>query len=44
MAFGKFKGQPVSAVDNGWRGWYRKQTDPDPYLLKAFDRYPFFTR
>lgn len=44
MTFGKFKGQPVSAVDNGWRGWYRKQTDTDPYLLEAFDRYPYSTR
>ena len=44
MTFGKFKGQPVSEVDNGWRGWYRKQPDPDPYLLEAFDRYPYSTR
>ena len=44
MTFGKFKGQPVSAVDNGWRNWYRKQADPDLYLLEAFDRYPFSTR
>lgn len=38
MSFGKYKGQPVSAVDNGWISWYKRQEDPDPYLLKAFKR------
>lgn len=41
MAFGKFKGLPVSAVDPGWRGWYKKQAEQDPYLLEAFRRYPY---
>lgn len=44
MSFGKFKGQPVANVDPGWRGWYRKQSDTDPYLLEAFDRYPYNPR
>lgn len=37
MAFGKYKGQPVSAVDRGWVSWYRRQDDTDPYLLRAFE-------
>lgn len=41
MPFGKFKGQPISAVDNGWRAWYKKQSDQDPYLLEAFRLYPY---
>lgn len=41
MSFGKFKGQPINEVDNGWRNWYRRQPDPDPYLLEAFNRFPF---
>lgn len=41
MPFGKFKDQPVSAVDNGYRAWYRKQSDTDKYILQAFDRYPY---
>lgn len=35
MAFGKYKGQPVSAVDKGWANWYARQDDTDEYLLKA---------
>lgn len=38
MSFGKFKGQPVENVDRGYANWYRKQPDPDPYLLEAFRR------
>ena len=41
MSFSKFKGQHVSEVDWGWRDWYKKQEDPDPFLLKAFDKYPY---
>lgn len=41
MSFSKFKGRPVAAVDSGWRDWYRKQADPDEYLLKAFALQPF---
>ena len=40
-AFGKFKGQPISEVDNGWRNWYRRQPNPSPYLLEPFNRFPF---
>lgn len=39
MTFGKFKDQPVSNVDRGYVQWYRRQPDPDPYLLMAFSRY-----
>lgn len=38
MTFGKFRDQPVSAVDRGYANWYRRQPDPDPYLLEAFRR------
>ncbi len=38
MTFGKYKGQPLSAVDGGWISWYRRQDDPDEYLLAAFRR------
>ena len=36
MTFGKFQGQPISAVDKGYASWYNKQADPDEYLLRAF--------
>ena len=38
MSFGKYKGRPVHEVDGGWISWYRRQEDPDQYLLKAFKR------
>lgn len=38
MTFGKFAGQPISAVDRGYVNWYRRQPDPDPYLVEAFKR------
>lgn len=41
MPFGKFKGEPVTRVDTGWRSWYARQSDPDPYILEAFHRYPY---
>lgn len=41
MPFGKFKGQPISEVDNSWRNWYRRQPAPDQYILEAFNRFPF---
>lgn len=44
MTFGKFKGRPVAAVDNGWRSWYKKQSDKDPYLLQAFELNPYDPR
>lgn len=37
----KFKGLHISAVDNGFRDWYRKQDNQDKYILAAFDRYPY---
>jgi len=39
MTFGKYKGHPITDVDQGWITWYRKQPDTDPYLLMAFSRY-----
>lgn len=36
MTFGKFAGQPISAVDRGYANWYRGQPDTDPYLIAAF--------
>lgn len=41
MSFGKHKGAPLQHVDNGYRSWYKKQPDQDPYLLKAFEKYPY---
>lgn len=38
MTFGKFAGQPISAVDRGYALWYSRQADTDPYLLAAFKR------
>lgn len=37
MAFGKFKGQPVSEVSTGWANWYANcdSPPPDPYVLIA---------
>lgn len=35
MTFGKYKDQPVSAVDRGWANWYYRQADTDPYLITA---------
>ena len=37
MSFGKHKGQPIANVPPSYMNWYRRQDDPDPYLLKAFD-------
>lgn len=39
MTFGKHKGKHVRDVDWGYVNWYRKQPDPDEYMLKAFDLY-----
>ncbi len=38
MTFGKYKGEPISAVDRGYMNWYRRQPDTDPYVLEAFRR------
>ena len=38
MTFGKYKDQPVSAVDKGWANWYARQDDTDPYLIEALRR------
>jgi len=38
MTFGKHKGKKIEEVDRGYSNWYRKQPDPDPYLLEAFKR------
>lgn len=36
MTFGKHKGLPIALVDKGYRAWYMRQPDPDPYLVAAF--------
>lgn len=41
MPFGKFKGQHMSQVDEGYRTWYKKEANQDPYILKAFQMYRF---
>lgn len=39
MSFGKYKGQPISAVDRGWANWYQRESaksgDCDQYLMTA---------
>ena len=41
MPFGKFQGQPIAEVDAGYRRWYSNVPDADPWILKAFERFPF---
>lgn len=41
MAFGKFAGQPIAYVDQGWRDWYKKQENKCPYILEAFEKTPY---
>jgi exodeoxyribonuclease X len=36
MTFGKHVGKAVGDVDMGYRQWYFRQPDADPYLLKAW--------
>jgi len=38
MPFGKHKGEPVSSVPKAYADWYRRQENPDPYILMAFQR------
>lgn len=38
FTFGKFRGEPIENADRGYANWYRRQPDPDPYLLEAFRR------
>lgn len=40
MPFGKHRGQPISEVPSGYRNWYLGQADVDPYIQKAFRKYP----
>lgn len=37
MAFGKHQGTPIAEVPADYVAWYRRQPDPDPYLLRAFE-------
>lgn len=38
MPFGKHKGLPIRDIDAGYKAWYRKQADADPYILMAMSR------
>lgn len=38
MAFGKFKGQPVSEVTPQWAEWYAGTDNADPYVLIALKK------
>lgn len=40
MMFGKHKGQHIREVPTGYRNWYAGQADADPWILKAFEKYP----
>ena len=35
MPFGKHRGQPISAVPDDYKAWLLRQSDIDPYLVKA---------
>lgn len=43
MGFGKHKGTPIELgqLDRGYVQWYRRQSDTDPYYLKAFEKAGF---
>jgi len=38
MPFGKHKGLPIKDIDAGYKAWYHKQPDADPYILMAMSR------
>jgi len=38
MPFGKHKGEPIADVPRNYVLWYRRQENPDPFLLEAFKR------
>lgn len=38
MPFGKHKGTAIKDIPRDYVLWYRRQIDPDPYLLEAFKR------
>lgn len=40
MPFGKHKGDHIRDVPTGYRKWYESQADVDPWILKAFAKYP----
>lgn len=35
MPFGKHRGQPIAAVPDDYKAWLLRQSDIDPYLIKA---------
>lgn len=35
MPFGKHRGQPITAVPDDYKAWLLRQSDIDPYLIKA---------
>lgn len=35
MPFGKHRGQPIAAVPEDYKAWLLRQSDIDPYLIKA---------
>lgn len=40
MPFGKHKGSPMADVPGDYRSWYLRHVDVDPYIAKAFRKYP----
>ena len=38
MPFGKHKGALISTIDEGYKNWYRRQAETDPYILMAFSK------
>jgi exodeoxyribonuclease X len=37
--FGKHKGKKIQEADYGYVSWYRRQPEPDPYVLMAISRH-----
>ena len=37
MPFGKHKGVPISEVPKDYKQWLLRQSDVDPYLVKALE-------
>jgi exodeoxyribonuclease X len=38
MPFGKHKGEPIDSIPDDYRSWLLRQSDVDPYLLKALEK------
>ncbi len=39
MPFGKHKGVPIKDLPDDYVAWYRRQAEPDKYIIKAFSKH-----